>query len=96
MDLVERSGNTAPENIDAFRDARVKDYRLLVIREVLIGQNVSIELLNAVTQREVQAGRMTEIDELRQLALKGISEPYRRTRTGRWPLFDAVAARTRL
>ena len=76
MDLVERSGNIAPEDLLAFRDTRAKDYRLLLMREVLIGQNVSVELLNAVTQRELQAGRMPEDDELRQLAVNGIAEPY--------------------
>ena len=76
MDLVERSGNIAPEDLPKFKDARAKDYKLLLTREVLIGQNVSVELLNAVTQREVQAGRMPEDDELRQLAINGIAEPY--------------------
>ena len=76
MDLVERSGNIAPEDLGLFRDTRAKDYRVLLMREVLIGQNVSVELLHAVTQREVQAGRMTEDDELRQLAGKGLAEPY--------------------
>ena len=76
MDLVERSGNIAPEDMELFRDTRAKDYRLLLMREVLIGQNVSVELLHAVTQREVQAGRMAEDDELRQLAVKGLAEPY--------------------
>jgi hypothetical protein len=76
MDFVERSGNIAPEDMELFRDTRAKDYRLLLMREVLIGQNVSVELLHAVTQREVQAGRMAEDDELRQLAVKGLAEPY--------------------
>lgn len=76
MDSVERSGNVSPENIDAFRDTRAKDYHLLLAREVLVGENVSAELLSAVTQREVQAGRMSEHDELRQLAVKVLSEPY--------------------
>lgn len=76
MDLVERSGNIAPENLDAFRDTRAKDYRLLLMREVLIGENVSVELLHAVTEREVQAGRMPESDELRQLAVTSLAAPY--------------------
>ena len=76
MDLVERSGNIAPEDMELFRDTRAKDYRLLLMREVLIGQNASVELLHAVTQREVLAGRMAEDDELRQLAVKGLAEPY--------------------
>ena len=76
MDMVERSGNVAPENLDAFRMTRAQDYRLLLMREVLIGENASAELLNAVTQREVLAGRMREDDDLRQVAITAISEPY--------------------
>jgi hypothetical protein len=76
MDLVERSGNIDPEKIDDFHRVRAQDYRLLLMKEILVGENVSVELLNAVTQREVQAGRMQEDDELRQLALKAIAEPY--------------------
>ena len=75
MDQVERGGNLAPENLATFKDTRAKDYRLLLMREVLVGQNVSVELLHAVTQREVIAGRMAEGDELRQL-VKGLAEPY--------------------
>mgnify|MGYP001296022732 CR=1 FL=1 len=76
MDMVERSGNVATEHLDAFRTTRAQDYRLLLMREVLIGENASAELVNAVTQREVQSGRMREDDELRQVAVKAISEPY--------------------
>ncbi len=76
MDMVERSGNVATEHLDAFRTTRAQDYRLLLMREVLIGENASAELVNAVTQREVQSGRMREDDELRQEAVKAISEPY--------------------
>jgi len=43
---------------------------------VLVGENVSVELLNAVTQREVAAGRMAEDHSLRDLALTSIKEPY--------------------
>ena len=76
LDAAERSGNVAPENLDTFRQIRAKDYRLLLMREVLIGENVSTKLLNAVTQREVQAGRMSEQDELRLFAVKALAEPY--------------------
>lgn len=76
MDMVERSGTVDPQNLDTFRTTRAQDYRLLLMREVLIGQNASAELLNAVTQREVQSGRMREDDELREVAVKAISEPY--------------------
>ncbi len=76
MDMVERSGVVEPEQLEVFRTTRAQDYRLLLTREVLIGENASAELLNAVTQREVQAGRMREGDELRQVAVKALSESY--------------------
>lgn len=76
MEMVERSGVLEPERLEVFRTTRAQDYRLLLTREVLIGENASAELLDAVTQREVQAGRMREDDELRQVAVKAISEPY--------------------
>ena len=76
MDLVERSNNVSPENLSEFREIRDRDYKLLLAREVVIGQNVSIDLMYAVTQREVQAGRMAEDDELRQTAVKGFAEPH--------------------
>lgn len=76
MDLVERSDGVEPEQLEAFRTTRAQDYHLLLMREVLIGENASAELVSAVTQREVQAGRMREDDGLRQVAIKAISEPY--------------------
>jgi hypothetical protein len=76
MDLIERSGSVSPENMSAFRETRAKDYKLLLAREVVIGQNASVELMNAVTQREVQAGRMAEDDELRQIAIRSFAEPH--------------------
>ena len=76
MNLIERDGSIAPEDMELFRTTRAQDYRLLLMREVLIGQNVSVELLNAVTHREVLAGRIVEEDELRQLAVKSLAETY--------------------
>lgn len=76
MDQVERSGSIDPENLEVFRDTRAKDYNLLLMREVVIGENASTELLHAVTAREVAAGRMTEDHALRKLAVEGIAQPY--------------------
>jgi len=76
MDMVERSGNILPGQLETFQATRATDYNLLLMREVLVGENVSVELLNAVTQREVAAGRMAEDHSLRDLALTSIKEPY--------------------
>jgi hypothetical protein len=75
MDQVERAGLTT-DDLTTFRAARLKDYRLLIVRECMIGENVSTETLDAVTQREVAADRMAPDDELRQLAVKGMAAPH--------------------
>lgn len=69
MDEAER--HVADESLEKFLGARETDYRLMIIRECLIGENVSTARLNDVTSREVGAGRMAEDHELRKLAVAG-------------------------
>jgi hypothetical protein len=76
MDLVERSGEIPPEKLDLFRETRSKDYNLLIVRECLVGENVSVEKLDAVTQREVAAGRMAGDHALRTQAEVGMLAPH--------------------
>ena len=76
MDAVERSGDIAPEKMDAFRHVRGQDYNLLLSREFIIGGTVSVELAYAVTEREVKAGRMGEDDPLHLMAVEAISKPH--------------------
>lgn len=75
MDLVER-GAVAPENLAMLRQARLRDYRQLVVREALIGENICAETLDAVTQREVDSGRMSPDDELRRRATLEMAAPH--------------------
>ena len=75
MDLVERT-DIAPENIAEFRETRLKDYHLLVVREALVGENVCTETLDSVTRREVEAGRMSPDDELRVGAINAMVAPH--------------------
>jgi hypothetical protein len=75
MDLVERT-DIAAENLDQFRQTRQKDYNLLIVRECLVGENVCTETLDAVTQREVAAGRMDPQHELRVMAINGMAAPH--------------------
>jgi len=70
-DLVERN-ITNHDDKEKFKATRQADYNLLVVRESLVGENISAELLNAVTLREVQAGRMSEDHELRKAAITGL------------------------
>jgi hypothetical protein len=50
---------------------RLQEYHLFLLREVVIGENVCMELLQEVVRREVAAGRMLPRDELYDLALVG-------------------------
>ena len=70
MDQVERSG-LSPNDLEQLRAARLADYRLLLIRESLISENVSPDILNEVTEREIAAGRMAPDDDLRRTAVEG-------------------------
>jgi hypothetical protein len=79
MDLVERQSVSAmvdAETLDQFRNAREADYRLFILKESLVGENVSVDLLDAVTRREVAAGRMAMDHSLRQLAEEGMASPH--------------------
>jgi hypothetical protein len=75
MDLVKRSGLT-PEDMEKFKEANLKDYRLLIVKEALVGENICTETLDAVTQREVAAGRMAQDDNLREAAVSGMAAPH--------------------
>jgi hypothetical protein len=70
MDSVERQLGTADPDLRAkFQQARCQDYNLFVVKECTFDGNVSPEMLNVVTLREVQAGRMAPDHELRRLAI---------------------------
>ena len=71
FDQVERG--LQPEQLDGFRQARWQDYNLLLVREATVDGNVVPQMLDAVTQREVAAGRMAEDHELRVLAAQGMA-----------------------
>jgi hypothetical protein len=61
----------SPDDLEQLRAARLQDYRLLLVRESLIGENVSPDILYEVTEREIAAGRMAPDDDLRQTAVEG-------------------------
>ena len=75
MDRVERI-DIAPENLAVFRETRLEDYHLLVVRECVVGETVCTETLDAVTLREVAAGRMAPDDELRVTAVDGMADSH--------------------
>jgi len=78
MNLVEshiaKSGDET--KLAKFRDARADDYTRLLVNESSVDENVSTEMLMAVTNREIAAGRMKHDDPIRQLALKAAAAPH--------------------
>ena len=66
---VERM-KVAPD-LEYFRKIFWGDYNHLLISESTNGKYIDPEKFVAVTQREIAAGRMTEADEMRALALRG-------------------------
>ena len=77
MDLVERNVEAAdPSKLQDLRNAREADYRLMIVKEAMIGENVCADILLEVTDREVAAGRMTPDHTLRKLAEDATSAPH--------------------
>jgi len=61
-----------PDDLERFLEARARHYRGLLIWETVDGEgNANAEALERVTAREIAAGRMSEDDKLRHLALQG-------------------------
>lgn len=85
MDQVERhlinSGNQA-ELLQNLRSARAQDYKIFIVQECTVGLDspgggdLSIDMLMAVTNREIAAGRMTEEHSLRKIAVEGAAAPH--------------------
>ena len=74
MDIAETT--VVPEDVQIIREARDKQYKSFIVQESMVGENVCVETLYAVTSREITAGRMYESNSLRQLAKDGISAPH--------------------
>jgi len=70
MNIVEKN-LIAPSDVETFKKARDQDYCLFIAKESTQGENVNSEILEQVTRREVQAGRMSPDHQLRKLALIG-------------------------
>lgn len=74
MDMVEKT--IAPQDLEKFREARGQQYHSFLIQEALVGVNVCAETLLAVTSREIAAGRMTEENSIRKIAVDGYAAPH--------------------
>jgi hypothetical protein len=80
MNIVEKN-LIASDDLEKFRKARDQDYCLLLVKECTKDANVRPDLLEQATKREVEAGRMSQDHQLRQLALSGMAMAQGETRT---------------
>jgi hypothetical protein len=86
MDNVERNLAARPDQaqlLKDFREARAKDYNIFIAKECtvgldtpVVGGDISVDKLMEVTNREVEAGRMTEDHSLRKGALEAAAAPH--------------------
>lgn len=74
MDIAETT--ITPESLDIFRNARDQQYKSMIYQEALVGENICMETLDAVTLREVAAGRMSPDYSCRKLAIQGMAEQH--------------------
>ena len=77
LDRAEQEfASSAPEKLGSLRNIRQGDYRLLLIKEAMVGENICADTLYEITGREINAGRMSPNDELRVTAAQRVSEPH--------------------
>jgi hypothetical protein len=74
MDIAETA--VVPEDVQVIREAREKQYNLFIVQESVIGGDVCVETLYAVTEREIRAGRMDASNNLRKVAIDGIAQQH--------------------
>ena len=74
MDIAETA--VVPEDVQVIREAREKQYNLFIFQESMIGEDVCVETLYAVTEREIRAGRMDASNNLRKVATDGIAQQH--------------------
>lgn len=79
FDLAHRSLLPAIQDADLkkrIEESRTKIYNTFIVSECLIGEHISTQRLNRVTQREIAANRMTKDDDLRKTAEMALAAPY--------------------
>lgn len=74
MDIAESSIH--PEDLEVMRDAREGQYKSFIFQEAMVGENVCVDTLYAVTEREIRAGRMDPGHALRKIATDGIAKQH--------------------
>jgi hypothetical protein len=56
MNMAEKA--IGPEELEKFREIRGHGYSMLIVKECLVGEKVSVAKADAVMRREIAAGRM--------------------------------------
>ncbi|HEY3654004.1 MAG TPA: hypothetical protein VGL34_03360 [Steroidobacteraceae bacterium] len=76
-------GGDQAELLADFQKAREQDYKICIVKECtvgldtpVVGGDISVDMLMAVTNREVAAGRMTEDHSMRKIAVDGAAAPH--------------------
>src|SRR5579862_5439699 len=84
MDQTERNlaARDQEDALEKLKKARAQYYKTFIVRECTVGRDspgggdISVEMLMAVTNREIAAGRMTEDHTLRKMAVEGAAAPH--------------------
>lgn len=74
MDIAETA--VVAEDVQLIRNAREKQYNLFIFQESMVGEDVCVETLFEVTEREITAGRMSLTNNLRKIAIDGIAQHH--------------------
>ena len=75
LDQVEKK---LPQNIDIekFKNLRLKEYNAMLLHECSIGGSFCAETLYEVTQRELEAGRMSPTHEFIEAAIQATADEH--------------------
>ena len=70
--LLDKVEKWLPDSIDLdkFRELRLQEYNKMLLSEATIGGTLCVETLYELTQRELQAGRMSPTHELIETAIQ--------------------------
>ncbi len=74
MDFAETG--VSVDELCSFQEARKKRFGGYLLREAIIGDQICAETLDAVTRREVAAGRLASDDPLRVFAIHSLAAPH--------------------
>lgn len=76
--LLDRIEKNLPKhiNIEKFQSVRLQEYNLMLLRECTIGGSVCAETLYELTQRELEAGRMSPTHEFIDTAVHATASQH--------------------